>query len=438
MNSQLLYYEALTEFKNQYYKDLLTHEHLVSGEVHISSLTFPDGGQDTDANFWGYILEKDGKKYLLPSKVKRNGGYESVDIKDVLPFYANGLQKTASKGVVYLLVSNPISAKFRVERRMNFRELVDSLSCLGHSSPMDQKLLWLLGMTSVLDRFYFRLSSPPSSGKDSVVDTLGNLIGECASIVNPTIAKLEYRTTFKWLVVNEIVDISKAEWRNIQQFLLDSGAHKPVVEKHSRASSGTKESLDISNFSLSLFFNDIDCYPEPLEYFDFVTKAAVKDRFPAFRLKGVLTEDFNSIKNVDVARLVSDNMDYYKDLIYTISFYKQKDNVLRELKGFTVGDLVSMPERWRTSIGRLLKLVDLYCDSQEEFDKFIKLINSSINDYKVMLEYPKVYEKFVKRFPVGSDAYRQVMVKFRLSGSWADKLALLRSGSVVVEDKSLW
>ena len=438
-NKHLLYYDSLSKFKEKYYKDLFTQEHLVSGEIHISSLKYPDGGQDVEANFWGYTLEMDNKKFLLPSKRKNaEGEFESIDIKEVLPFYAKGLQKVAHKGVVYHLIGNPVSAKFRSEKKLSMRELVDRLSCLDHSNPVHQKLLMFLGVASVIDRVYYRLSSPPSSGKDSSVDTLGNLVGNCATIVNPTLAKLEFRTTYKWLVINEIVDISKSEWRNIQQYLLDAGAFKPSIEKHSRAFGGTKESLDISNMSLSLFFNDIDCYPDPLEYFDFVTKAAVKDRFPAIRLWGVAREDFNSIKTIDVDSLVSNNMDFYKDIIYTLTYYKDSRNVLSDLKKFNMDKITGVPERWKVSLGRILKVIDLYCETQKEFDYWLEVIMNAIEDYREMVQYVKVYEKFTKKYPVNSDNYLRVMSKFRVLNTWKEKLSLLSSGGVVVEDKPLW
>jgi hypothetical protein len=440
VNSKLMYYDCLNKFKEIYFKDLFTTEHLTTGEIHITSLKYPDGGQDVEANFWGYTLEREGKKYLLPSKKKNDEGeYETLDIGDVLPFYARGLQKVANKGIVYYLINKPLSAKFKTEKKMSMRELVNRIGCLQHSDPEQQLLGVFLGVTAMTDRVYFRLSTPPSFGKDSVVDIFGNLVGGCATIVNPTMAKLEFRTSFKWLVVNEIVDISKAEWRNIQQFLLDAGAFKPFIEKHSRAFGGTKESLDISNLSLGLFFNDIDCYPDPLEYFDFVSKSAVRDRFPAFRLSGVLTEDFNSIKNYDVHKLVSENIEYYKDLIHTISYYRVKDNVLFELKQFKTDKLRNdIPERWKVSIGRVLKVIDLYCENQVEFDKWVGIINSSIEEYVLMVGYVKEFEKFSKRHPVGSDVHSRIMSAFKVTRKWKDKLELLRSGNVVVEDKVLW
>jgi hypothetical protein len=38
-------------------------------------------------------------------------------------------------------------------------------------------------------------------------------------------------------------------------------------------------------------------------------------------------------------------------------------------------------------------MIDLYSESQEEFDKWIEVINESIQDYKDMLEYVELTKK---------------------------------------------
>jgi hypothetical protein len=280
-----------------------------------------------------------------------------------------------------------------------------------------------MGSASLLDRANFRICSPAGFGKDSVVDTLGNLIGGCFTIENPTIAKLEYMTYSKWLAVNEIVDIQKTEWRNIEQFLLSAGAHKTEITKHSRATSnGVKEILDISKFSLSLMYNDIDHYPETDKYVDFVTKKAVLDRFPAFRLSGVLQEDFNVVKTIDIKKFVEEHFNDYKDLIYTYTYFKE--NLNKELKRFNADKLrKDIPHRWKLNIGSLLKIVDLYCDNQEEFDYWITKINYSLTDYEIMLEYPKILSKVSKRLSE-SDS-KDLFIKIRGIPTFTDKKKVL-------------
>lgn len=420
--SLLLHYDVINEFKRQYYKDVLSFEHLVDGEIKIDKVSFPDGAKDEEFNFWGYQLEKGGIKYLMPSK--DTAGME-LKLIDLFPIIPKDVQKVAYRGVVYQLIRRPVSVKFRPEKKMSFKELVNALNDLEHNNVEHRKLLVFIGLASLIERANFRIASPAGFGKDSVVDVFGNLLGGCLTVENPTIAKLEFLTFAKWLAVNEIVDIQKTEWRNIEQFLLSAGAHKPEITKHSRATSnGVKEILDISKFSLSLMYNDIDHYPEPDKYVDVITKKAVLDRFPAFRLYGTLTEDFNKVKTIDVKQFVTEHLEEYKALVYTYNYYK--DNIMKELKRFNADKLrQDIPHRWLINIGRLLKIIDLYCDTQEEFDYWINIINEVLNDYEVMLEYPNLYEKVSKR--LNDVDKKRLSNELFVRHTFANKVLLLRS-----------
>ncbi len=388
----LLYYDCISEFNKRFYEEVIHASHLQGGEIRIDKLNLPDGGIQEEVNFWGYTFQKNEKKYLLPSMYK---GIK-IDLKQILPLIPKDLEKVAYRGQVYWMINKPISVKFKPQKTITFKKLVDILSYHNHTNKEHQKILWFLGLASIMERVNFRLSTPPSFGKDSVVDIVGNLFGGSATIEQPTIAKLEYMTSAtKWLAINEVIDLKGQEWRNIEQFLLQAGAHKPSITKHSRAvMSGVTEILDISHFSISILYNDIDCYPDMYKYLDFISKDAVLDRFPAFRLYGVLNEDFNQIKNVNVSDFVSFNMENYKELIYNFTYYKE--NLFKELKHFKV-ELPSMPERWKINVGRILRIIDLYSDNQEEFSYWCKILFNSMQDYKDMLKYPLLIENYLKK-----------------------------------------
>ena len=387
-NNILLHYESVSAFKKKFFNNLLTTEHLQGGEVMIDKLVLPTGDKEEEVNFWGYILEKDNNRYLLPSRDKEKN---FLDVKDLLPCIAEDLEKVAYQGKSYQIINKPIRARFRPVKTMSFKELVDVISDLEHTNPEHRKLMVLMGFTQMMDRANFRISTPPAFGKDSIVDTMGSLFGNASTIENPTIAKLEFMTTFKWLAINEVIDISKSEWRNIEQFLLATGAHKPEISKRSRSYKNLSEILNISQFSLTLMYNDITDYKTTEDYIDFVTKRAVLDRFPPFRFHGVFQEDFNKIKEVNVTKFVEENFDYYKSMIYAFTYYKE--NFLGELHGYNIIGLNKLPQRWNYNVGKLLRVIDLYCDSQEEFNKFIILINGCIADYKSMLMYPNLIEQ---------------------------------------------
>lgn len=406
----MLYYDFVSTFKNEFRRDLLFEENIVGSQIKIDKITTPLGEEDTDFNFWGYKLEKDGVKYLL-SAVDDNG--KEIKLKDYLPIKAEGLLKIASKGEVFYNISNPKQMKFRPVREMSFKELIDFLSSLDHSTPEKYKLLWLVGFTQLSTRANVRISTPPGFGKDSTVDIFNGLMNNCATIENPTIAKLEERSVYlKHMAINEVVDIAPSEWRTIQQFLLSTGAFKPEVTKHSRAFRNTGEVLDVSDLSLSIMYNDIDCYTDYQEYIDFISKKPLLDRFLPLRLSGSITEKFNGQKNVNPRDFVRENREGYIKLIRAIEYYKQ--NIRSHAHGYSSSSADEFlnnkhtPERWKTNFGRILLTLDAYSETQEEFEKWVAVLLDSIDDYSEMLSYPHTLEQLYSKMRIPTSALENI------------------------------
>ena len=410
MNKQLLYYDNLSGFKSEFRRELLFPEHVVGGQIKIDKMSTPDGDSDTSYNFWGYKLEKDGRKYLLSTVDKSTN--KEINIADILPIKAKKLLKLASGGEVLYQIEQPVPMKILPKQTMSFKELVDFLSSLGHTNQKHYKLSWLLALAQIFLRANFRLATPPGFGKDSIVDILGNLIGNCATIETPTLAKLEERSIFlKLMAVNEVVDLAPSEWRTIQQFLLSAGAFKTEITKHSRAFKDTGEVLHVNELSLQLLYNDIDCYQNSDEYVDFVSKKPLLDRFPPLRFNGRINEDFNSAKHIDTKSFIKEHYDNYVDLIKNILFYKENATALikthykgpKELQDFF--DDKRTPERWKTNLGRLVSVLSMYAESEEEFNVLCYDLLLSLQDYQQMLRYPSMLPVYYKRIGIPEIKY---------------------------------
>lgn len=395
LTKEMLYYDCISEFKRQFYKDALTKDNLVPQKIEIKRMNLADGTPDEEYNFRGWELVKDDIKYLVSDTI----GTKQIQIKDILPIKPSKINEVGAKGLVYSHIKKPITLKFREQQTLTMKELIDFLSSLEHSNPTHQKLNWFKGLTSLFYRYNDRTSTPPGFGKDSTVDILGNLIGRCGTIESPTLAKLEERSTIlKWLAVNEVIDIEKGQWRIIEQYLLATGAHKPEITKHSRGYGGVGEIIDLSDLSLSLMYNDITNYPDKSKYFDYISKTAITDRFPAFRLWGTFKENFNTMHGENIQEFIAEHLDDYKEIIYNITYYQNHLNEL--LHGYDRTTLIKMSDRWATNLGRLLNVIDVYCDSQEEFDGWIEIINNSIIDYKAMLSYCDMLELFKQKLKI--------------------------------------
>ena len=387
----LLHYDNITEFKRVYQEHLLTVSNMIDGEKFIKKLTDTDG-EEWEYNKFCYVLEKGGKKYLLEDRYKND-----------LPIVVTRSEKFSLRGDAYYLIRNYSSAKFVPQKKMSFREMVDKLSTFDSSSPDQRKLMWIISLGQMMTRINYRVSTPPAFGKDSVVDICGHLFGHAATIENPTRAKLEYMTVARLLAVNEVVDITSDKWRDVEQFLLQVGAMKPSVTKSSRSLSGSSgETLDLTSFSISLMYNDIDRYPKKKKYFDKVCSDQLKDRFFPLRFFGTLKEDFNRIRGVDVESFVREHKTEYEDLIRTFRYYEEHGAT--EIKKFQTTkwavDIANLRDRWRNNVGKIMMFVDLYSETQEEFDKWLGVLFDAHRDYLTMLEYPVLDEQVSKRMGI--------------------------------------
>jgi len=98
-----------------------------------------------------------------------------------------------------------------------------------------------------------------------------------------------------------------------------------------------------------------------------------------------------------------------------------------------------LPERWKLNIQKVLKMVDLYCESQIEFDRWCLVLRDCLIDYNEMLKYPDLVEAFNRR--VSGKKFSNFMVGVRECKTFTLKNLMLknyREVGVRVEDAKFW
>lgn len=436
MNAEILNYRTLSYFHQIENKGILDKQNLSDKvTVHLKKVTYADGGEDEEINLFAWHLTKDGTEYLVPMQ---NRDLSMKKLDDTLPLRVKGIPPiVAHNSKVYHLLdtTNYTVVKYEPEKLMGFRELVDDLSNIPHQQPKLKKLYNIFALASYLGVAHFRVSTPPGFGKDSMIDTIGMLMGDASTIENPTLAKFEREINVnKQVALNETTKIAKVDWNQIQMILLACAAQKPSIKKRSRAFGGVGEDIDLTELSLLLMYNDITDYDDPEVYFDFVTDKNVIDRFPAFRFYGKIAHDFSKDDDKDFGRIARENQvrlrAYIKTLLYYKSnWYKETHNYKYNITGFS--------NRWTLNISRLLRYVDIYCESQEEFDEYVKLMLTCMKDYEQMLKYPYLVELCKEK---DEDAFKDCINFINSKNSFIDKNEALRSfmsGESVRKSESL-
>jgi len=396
---ELLHYRTLKTFKNKYYDGVLTVEHFDPEEKHFDKwIQLTTGDKNQGVNFAGYELEKEATKYLVQSfnpDAHPDEG-QRVDVKDMLPIKINDSYARAVNNTVYEVADDISLVRHKPEKQLSFKELVNTLASFHHTSEKQYKLYWMVVLASYFSRCYARIATAPGFGKDSALKIMELLKGR-ANSVNAEVsrAKLEFLTNQKVLGVTELADLTKDEWSNMEQFLLDVADFTPSIPKRSRSYKGVDEILDVSDFSVLLLYNDLKDYSDKSGYFDNRAKQAVDDRFPKLRFNGTIEDDrLVEMEDKDVEQVVEDRMDEYRTLLQSLEYWEQ--NVEDELNRDWTADFDYESARWRKNMKRIAKMVNLYAEDEDEYKAFIDLLKGRVTEYGKMLQYPSVYEATVE------------------------------------------
>jgi len=426
MNWKLLHYRALQQFNAEFYNDILTKKHLNPDQKHFTKYTKVTTGNKVEANFACWELEKDGVKYLVKSfePDEQITGDARIDIREELPIKVLDHVPISKQNTLYERVSDWAPVRIKPERTYEYRELIDSLASFKHTSERDQKLWWMIAMAGYLDKVYVRIATEPGFGKDSAIKILGLLTDDVTdSNASVTRAKLEFMTQYKLLALNEFSDLPPKKWENIESFVLDVADDSPTVTKRSRAHNGVGEVIDISDFSVLMFYNDLKNYQEPEDYFDNRAKEAVDDRFVPIRLAGQLSDErFEEAEEINMEELVRDNMGEYKSFIRGIRWWGE--NYESEVNRDWSADFDDYSLRWTRNLKRIAKSINLYAESEDEFHEYVELLKDRIRDYDRMLMYPSVWDETVQ----GMDEESKSSLEYEIDRmkTYDQRIALMR------------
>lgn len=416
-NSLLLHTDVLSVFNDQFFEKVLTIEHITSdGAVSFPKVVATDG-EKKEINFFGWIATKGGISYLVPNTDKHG---TPLKINDVFPLVPLKWDEVGYQSKAYRLIDKSNNVSFQEQNKLGMRKLIDKLSSTPHTNNKHRKLLVMAILSQVFNRSYYRFSSPPGFGKDSIVDTIGLLVGGCATIENPSVPKLEREASIRTLSgLNEVVGLTRSQWVDIGKFMLAACAYKPSITKRTRAFGNVGETINLRKFSMSLFYNDIDCYNDPkIIYFDDLAEGGILDRLPAMRLYGAFDYDFNSVNGIDVEKFVKDHWDEILEIIYTLTYFQ--NNVYG--KDFEY-DIKGLPQRWQRSLGTLLRVTSEYCKDQEEFNEWVQILKDSMVDYNAMIEYPKLLKALKNK--ISDKEFEQLSESIKKEETYINRIKII-------------
>lgn len=359
-------YEVLAQFKQ--------------ARIGSNIITFDDLHKEINLEYGGkeyhcWVVRKDKRDYILLNKNLNK-----------LPLRIKETKIITKASSVYHQIKRGSSVGFAPEKNYTFRELINEFYNVSHSNHPHFILFKIIAMASYIERINVRICSNVEFGKDGTFAVLRYLTNQVAVFSKPrTMAKLEYGVVNRVLVVNELVPKTEEEKRNIGDFLLDMGDFKPIYEKKSRASAlhGTRDSYDITNTSLIIFYNTIqEIAPSDKEwYFDDVFGINVTERYLPLKFNGKIDIDQFTEKT-----LYNEHTDEeLLKIARTIEWYKQNyESALKPYKADL--SFIKISGRQRKSFERITYFLNLYSSDEHEFKQLVNLLLKCYYDYENMIK----------------------------------------------------
>ena len=364
------HYDVLGAFNSEYYKDLITKDHL---------------GEET-------VITQNGKQiFIYPVKYKGKIFAIKSDVveQNKLPIKVTKAVKIAYNRNVYHYVKSYDSFKIMPEKAYDFRQLIKTLGNFKHSKDDDFTIFKIANVILYLRKGFMRTVSEAAFGKNSINNILKILMTDTA-IINPrSIAVFEHKLINKLIVLDELTNLEKNQRDLMQESLLRVADGSPTYEKSTRASKkmGTKDEYDISKLSVLILYNIYEYYVscgQGDKYFDNVFQHAVKDRFFPMKCEGVLdTTQFIDIVNPKFYA------DYYKDdikqLIRTLKYYQL--NLETEIKPYNSINnyILSKTGRQDKTFRMICQGLNLYAKDEEEFNSLVKKLFDMHKKYNSMI-----------------------------------------------------
>lgn len=365
------HYDMLDQWNEEYYKGVMLPVHLTGEEISI-------GKKDEDQYFY-YVAKKGKQTYLVPSEI--------VD-KGEIPFRILAEEKYGHKGKAYLMVLNYKDIKIRAEQTLTYKQMINSWMDYEHEEK-DRYTLWkIIVDCAYSSRINLRVITHPGWLKDSPVFSLSRLRGNCSSVNKPTIAKLKYllNDSTRILGLNEVQKLEDQQKQDLEKFYEDIGDFKTVYTNPTRSTHGTQEECNINNLSSLTFSNfpdsKLDYAEQKKEVFDFVFHPKIRSRvFPVLFRGGTETQPackqrFGHVVN----RITPDEIAEITNWLRNHLYYEINGKAIA-LGRMYKNNYSIENTRWDRNFQAICERIKLYAESQEEFDKFTKLLYECHQDY---------------------------------------------------------
>ena len=265
------------------------------------------------------------------------------------------------------------------------REIVEELNKIVHEKP-NQLRDWIITcIASYCEKPMLRVASPKGFGKDSIPKILKGMLKGIYVFKPRSMAKIENVTHgIKSLYLNEMATTDKKQIELIEDYILGVGDGSTDYEKGARGYKGERENKDTNDISLVFMYNDLSQYDkDPSKFFDnMLVNESAYDRLLPLRFHGrINVAQFR--RTFDIQEVADKNKQFFINMMKSIEYYRL--NYRKELKPFRLLTKYVLSERHMNSFMILTDFINLYANTEEEFNVIVRDFYRHNEDYKIMV-----------------------------------------------------
>ncbi len=367
------------------FETLVYKENITSDSVKV--FTFEDEYGMEMEPMRGYIASKEIKGKLYQYFIEEKY-YDSMPLRmnDCVELFLK--ENTIRKSVIFRPMK-PTPFRIKEEETFNsFREMADEFCNFKHSNPDAWTLLKLIGIVGVTGKTFIGISSPSEFGKSGIFNCIHGLTQK--SIVYQPRSEAGVLIQINEdgnMIFDEACDCEKKVKRIIGKFTLKVADNSPTYVNGAIKVRYLKQIYNITKQSITFIYNLYSYYKKPDEnFFDnmFSNNPAIHSRMLKLKLDGVLLESFN--KDFDMKETAIINKMYYVKIAKYFLWIKQLRAKNRYVRKYSYQSKVIIKGRKKLIYDELSWIIDMYCKDEEEYKKFIELLDESILEYKEMIK----------------------------------------------------
>jgi len=386
--NQRFHLDTLSMHEGLMFESLIYPHNIISETVKSLVFETRDGEELSPMRGYFAIKEVDGT---------RNKYFINEEFYDKLPLRANDCEElyfkdsARSKSIV-LRPLNPTPFKITAKKIWDSdKEFIDMLLPFEHSNPNHWTLHKIVAVMGYVGKVFIGDCSKSEFGKSSIFEVLHSLTKKSPVFQPRSVPGVLAQITGDGNMVFDEVGNTNAETKRcMENFTLQVGGNKPMYLNGALQAKNTKSKYDVAQQSITFLYNTLDQYKTEDEFFEsmFDNNKAIDSRLLKLKFEGILKEQFD--KDFDMLKSAEDNRMFYIDIAKHLLWMKEEKLTNAYTRRYKTDSMPKLNGRKKMIYDEITWLIDRYAEDQQEYVKFICLLNECINSYQEMIGHTSI------------------------------------------------